>query len=264
MVTSFRVDLDTYRGPLDLLLYLVRKHEVDTADIRISAIIDQYLEYLNVLEKLDVNEVGDFLDMASTLIEIKSRMVLPRVDDDEEAIEDPRQELVEKLLDYKKYKDAASILEERSRQHQQCYPRLADDLPSRQVEPADQPLHEVELWDLVSAMGRVLRQNSIPRESTIRYDETPIHVYMADIHQRVADQGRMAFSEAFQPGMHKSSLIGIFLAILELVRHHSVEAEQDDGSGEIWVTPGSYFQERLDLTDVESYEHRSRDNAMTS
>ena len=193
MVTSFRVNLDTYRGPLDLLLYLVRKHEVDTAEIRISAIIDQYLEYLEVLEKLDVNEVGDFLDMASSLIEIKSRMVLPRVDDDDEPMEDPRQELVEKLLDYKKYKDAASILEERSRQQQQCYPRIADDLPPRQVELAEQPIHEVELWDLVSAMGRILRQNDAPRESTIVYDETPIHVHMQNIHERVAQNGRMAF-----------------------------------------------------------------------
>ena len=100
---SFRVDLEIYRGPLDLLLYLVRKHEVDIVDLPISTITEQFLEHLEVLEKLDVNAVGDFLEMASTLIEIKSRMVLPRTEEVDEPLEDPRQELVEKLLEYKKY-----------------------------------------------------------------------------------------------------------------------------------------------------------------
>ena len=262
---NFRVDLETYRGPLDLLLYLVRRHEVDTSDIPISSIIDQYLEYLSVLEELDVDEVGDFLEVASTLMEIKSRIALPRADDDDDTpLEDPRQGLVERLLDYRKYRDVASILEERSRQQQQCYCRIANDLPPRSAEPADQPLHEIELWDLVSAMGRILRQNERPRESTIVYDETPIQAYMQEIHQRLVAHGRMALSEAFRSGMHKSALIGIFLAVLELVRHHSVQAEQEDGNGEIWITPGPRFQELLELTDVESYDHRPRENVTTS
>ena len=118
---EFRVDLDTYRGPLDLLLYLVRKHEVDVMDIPIALITQQYLEYLEVLEALDVNAVGEFLEMASTLVEIKSRLVLPHGDEDEAPLEDPRNQLVEQLLEYKKYKDAASMLEERSRQWQKHY-----------------------------------------------------------------------------------------------------------------------------------------------
>ncbi len=96
-MTSFRVELDVFRGPLDLLLYLVRKHEVEIVDIPIAPITDQFLEYLAVLEQLDVNAVGDFLEMASTLIEIKSRLVLPRGGEVEDELDDPRQELVRRL-----------------------------------------------------------------------------------------------------------------------------------------------------------------------
>ncbi len=118
---NFYVDLDTYRGPLDLLLYLVRKHEVDVMDVRIALVTQQYLEYLEVLEALDVDAVGEFLEMASTLVEIKSRLALPHSSDDEQPLEDPRNQLVEQLLEYKKYKDAASMLEERSRQWQKHF-----------------------------------------------------------------------------------------------------------------------------------------------
>ena len=127
---DFRIDLNVFRGPLDLLLYLVRKHEVEIIDIPIATITDQYLEYLAVIEQLDVDAVGDFLAMASLLIEIKSQQVLPRSDEIEEELEDPRQELVRRLLEYKKYRDAASILEERSRTWQQHY-AAAVDRPAR-------------------------------------------------------------------------------------------------------------------------------------
>ncbi|HYW78150.1 MAG TPA: segregation/condensation protein A, partial [Thermoguttaceae bacterium] len=120
-----------FRGPLDLLLYLVRKHEVEITEIPIALITDQYLAYLAVLERLDVNAVGDFLALASTLIEIKSQRVLPRSDEVDDEMDDPRQELVRRLMEYKKYRDAASILEERSRSWQQHYPRLSNDLPPR-------------------------------------------------------------------------------------------------------------------------------------
>ena len=113
---DFRVDLDMFRGPLDLLLYLVRKNELEITDIPIARITDQYLEYLTILEQLDVNAVGDFLEIASTLMEIKSRMALPGMDEQEEPWDDPREELVQRLLEYKKYKDVASMLEERGRQ----------------------------------------------------------------------------------------------------------------------------------------------------
>src|SRR6185295_2170378 len=116
------------------------------------------------------------------------------------------------------FKDAASMLDERSRNWQERFGRLESDLPQREINPADQPIHEVELWDLVSAFGRVMRDNMAAKPSNIVYDDTPIHVYMTQIHDRLRERGPLASSELFRPGMHKSALVGIFLAILELVR----------------------------------------------
>ena len=141
----FRVQLDDYYGPLDLLLYLVRKHELDVTNLPIAIVTDQYLKHIAVLEQIDVNAVGDFLEMASTLIEIKSRMVLPRGGEEIEEADDPREDLVRRLLEYKKFKDAASILEERSREWQERFPRLANDLEPRQRNLAEEPIHGVEL-----------------------------------------------------------------------------------------------------------------------
>jgi len=252
---NFRVDLATFRGPLDLLLYLVRKHELEIVEIPIAEITSQFLDYLSVLEQLDVNGVGDFLEMASTLIEIKSRMVLPRGGEEEDELDDPRQELVRRLLEYKKFKDAASILEERSRAWQERFGRMADDLPGRDRNLAEQPIHELELWDLVSAFGRVIRDNQSTAASNIVYDETPIHVYMARIHEWLRARGRLTFSELFQSAGHKSSLIGIFLAVLELVRHHGVRAEQNELFGEIWILPGPETSQPLDVSGVDNYDH---------
>lgn len=252
---DFRVDLSIFRGPLDLLLYLVRKHEVQIAEIPIAAITDQYLEYLAVLEQLDVNAVGDFLALASTLIEIKSQQVLPRADEIDGELSDPRQELVERLLEYKKYRDAASMLEDRSRRWQEHYPRLSNDLPRRERNLAEEPIQEVELWDLVSAFGQIIRDTEAAKPSSIVYDDTPIHVYMSRIHSRLLRKGQLAFSDLFDPTMHKSTLVGIFLAILELVRHAQVRVEQNELFGEIWLLPNLESGELLDLSAVDNYEN---------
>lgn len=253
---EFRVELETFRGPLDLLLYLVRKHELDVADLPIALVAEQYLAHLTVLQQLDVNDVGDFLDVASTLIEIKSQLVLPRGGEVTEPWDDPRDELVERLLEYKKYKDAASLLDERSRDWQQHYPRLANDVPPREVDLAGQPIREVELWDLVSALGRLLRESQAARPATIVYDDTPIQVYMQRIHRKVASDQRAAFSEMFEAGMHKSAIVGVFLAILELVRHHNVRTEQGEMHGEIWIVPGEGFDPAREITAADDYEQR--------
>jgi segregation and condensation protein A len=252
---DFRVQLDTFRGPLDLLLFLVRKHELDVRDLPIALIAEQYLAHLEILENLDVNEVGDFLELASTLIEIKSQLVLPRGGEEAETADDPRDQLVERLLEYKKFKDAASMLDERSRDWQQHYPRLANDVAPRQADPAGQPIREVELWDLVSAMGRILRDSQATTPATIVYDDTPIQVYMQRIHGRLAEARRLAFSEMFLPGMHKSAIVGVFLAVLELARHHGVRTEQNDLHGEIWLVPGDGFDPTSEIVAGEAYEN---------
>jgi len=160
---------------------------------------------------------------------------------------------VQRLLEYKRFRDAATTLEERSRQWQQHYPRLTSDLPRQEQDPADQPIEEVELWDLVSAFGRIMRETEAAKPSSIVYDDTPIHVYMGQIHARLLEQGQLAFSSLFEPGMHRSTTIGRFLAVLELVRHAHVRLDQNKLFGEIWLLPNLHCAEPLDLSNVDTY-----------
>ena len=252
---NFAVALETFQGPLDLLLYLVRKHEVEVVEIPICAITDQFLAHMEVLEQLDVNAVGDFLEVASILIEIKSRLVLPRADEEEGDLDDPKQDLVERLLEYKKFRDAASMLEEQSREWQERFSRRSNDLPPRQRDLASEPIQEVELWDLVSAFGRVLRESSSQKPSNIVYDDTPIHVYMERITEQLEREGKIRFFSMFKDDMHKSQKIGVFLALLELVRHHHIKSDQNDLFGEIWILPGTQSGKEVDTSAADTYDH---------
>jgi segregation and condensation protein A len=229
----YTVALDAYHGPLDLLLYLVRRNEVNVLDIPIARIAEQFREYLDVLAELDVELAGDFLVMTATLMEVKSRMLLPaeaRPAGEDDA-DDPRRELVRQLLEYRKFKDAAAALEERAARQGARVPR--QELPEPAAGgPAVKP---VELWDLVSAFARLMRETQSLQAATIAVDDTPQHVYEAQIRDRVRAEGRVAFRAVFTPPYHKARLIGIFLAILELVRQRGVGLEQPEPGGEIWL-----------------------------
>ena len=229
----FHCQFSFYNGPIDLLLYLVRKHELDIVNIPIALILEQYLDYLAVLELIDVNAAGEFLALACTLIEIKLFEVLPGEEAVEEEFEDPRQELVEQLLEYKKFCDAASQLEERSRTWQLRIPRLANDLPSRSRNLGEERIREVELWDLVNAFSRIIRDHAPKKSLVMADDETPISTHMNRIHERLKVEERIAFRRLFTPGQHKSTMIGIFQATLELVRHEYAYVYQDILFGEI-------------------------------
>lgn len=236
---TYRVELDVFSGPLDLLLYLVRRNEVDVLDLPIALITSQFATYLEVLEFIDIDLAGDFIVMASTLAEVKSRMVLPQpeAEPEPEVVDDPRSDLVRQLLEYKKFKDAALALEERATKWQEHYPRLSDERPRRGKDHSADHIKEVELWDLVSALSRVLRKKVVEKQSRIRYDETPISVYMDQVSARVQREKRVAFTAFFEGAQLRSKIVGIFLAILELLRHHGYGAEQPADHGEIWVTP---------------------------
>jgi len=244
-----------FHGPLDLLLYLVRKNELDILHIPISAVADQFLEYLEILKQIDINAVGDFIEMAGTLIEIKSYRILPGSEEAEEEPEDPKNDLVRQLLTYKVHSDKAAKLEERGRKWQRHYPRIADDLPVRRKNIADEPIHEVELWDLVSAFGRVMRDNAPQALHNIIYDDTPIATHMKRIHYRLKREERLSFRSLFEPGQHKSTLIGIFLAMLELVRHEYACVHQESLFGEIELTwrQGSKSLDFADLAEAELF-----------
>jgi segregation and condensation protein A len=182
-------------------------------------------------------------------------MVLPGEEEIGEELQDPRQELVRRLLAFKRYRDAASMLEERGRKWRERYPRLAGDLPLRQRAADEQPIAEAELWDLVSAFGRVLKERLAANgPQNIRYDETPIHVYMRQIDERLRRDGRVAFADFFPSAVHKSALVGMFLAVLELVRHRHARASQPEIFGEIWLEPGDEPLPDV-LTVVAEYVH---------
>lgn len=257
IMNDFRVNLDLFRGPLDLLLFLVRKHELEITTLKLAQVADQYQDYLEVLKEIDINLVGDFIETASLLVEMKSHALLPRNEletSEDSPWEDPREDLVQRLLEYKQYRDAATILNDRGNLWQQRYTRLSNDLPPREISPQDQPIQEIALWDLVSAVGRVLRQHKVPLQQEVVYDDTPIHVYVKQISEILREQENFLFSEIFRPGMHKSSIVGIFLAILELIRHHAVVAEQEGEHGDIRLSRSSHFSGELDLSAIESYD----------
>src|SRR5262245_61916182 len=232
---EYQVDLDTFRGPLDLLLYLVKHNEVDICDIPIARITEQFLEHLRVLEMIDVERAGDFLVMAATLMEIKSKMLLPRSEEEGEEEEDPRRELVRQLLEYKRFKDAATLLESRAEQQLCRLPRQPLETAAP-IDAAQQPLATVELWDLVSAFGRLMRETLALEPKQIIVDETPVHVHMESILAVLSQNPRVAFAELFTPPRQRGRLIGLFLALLELIKRRSVHAEQEPPFGQIFLS----------------------------
>jgi segregation and condensation protein A len=238
MTTEYLVDLDTFHGPLDLLLYLVKKDEVDIRDIPIARVAEQFKQYLEVLQLIDVESAGDFLVMASTLMEIKSKMLLPRSEEAADGGEaDPRLELVRQLLQYKRFKDAAGALEARAEQQSYRLPRQPIPTPTNPSLPAVQP---VELWDLVSAFGRLMRETMALQPQQIVVDQTPLHVYMELIVRRLEQEGPLSLAALFTPPRTRGRLIGLFLAVLELTKGKRVVPAQD----------GSYDDIRLSLAPV--------------
>ncbi len=232
---EYQVDLEIFKGPLDLLFYLVKRNEVDVCDIPIAKIAEQFLAYMNVIQLIDVDWAGEFLVMAATLMEIKSRMLLPRPEEATGHEEDPRLELVRQLIEYKKYKDAAALLEEQAERQQSRLARRPLEVP-KAPDPTQQPLQQVELWDLVSAFGRIMRETAALQPRQIVMDETPIHVHMENILKLLAEHGRLSFAAVFVPPRTRGRLLGLFLATLELIKGRRIRLEQPEPFSEIWVS----------------------------
>lgn len=254
----FGVDLPCYYGPLELLFYLVRREELPLEELSLAKITHQYIEYLEVLEILDLDDVGEYIDLTSQLIELKAKAVLP-VSDSEAADEHGEigqdtsmPHLVERLVQYKRFRDAACLLDEQSRRWQLRYARLASDLPPRRIDANELPIAKVEVWDLVSAFGRILKARQKVSHHSIQFDDTPIHIYMHRIHQRVQKWNRIELQDLFEVGMHKSALVAIFLATLEMTRHHGLHAIQETTDGPLFLQPGPDFVAELDVAHVDS------------
>ena len=233
----YRVELDVFSGPLDLLLHLIRKEEIDIYDIPISRILDQYMAHLNVLQLMELDEVGDFLVMAANLMVIKARMLVPQqveLTAEDEEIEDPRSELVQKLLEYRRFKDAALKLETYRSSRNERFERDPETLPEPEEAEEDQGLLKVELWDLVEAFARIVREvgagkNLLP----FLDDDRPVREYMEEVVGRLHRVGRFHLDALFEGVQTRVSMVSYFMAILELMRGGRIMATQTGAFGPI-------------------------------
>lgn len=263
-VTDYKVKLSAFEGPLDLLLFLIRRAEIDIHDIPVSMIADQYLAYVSGFVnqtdtgKVDLESAGDFLVMAATLMEIKSRMIAwnpaqpgeSQPDADDESQEDPRADLVRQLLAFKQYRDAANILESRSEQWQRRFPNAAHHSAQPEADfdpdaPADVAMDELTIQDLIEAFRSIVETVNFERvgEHAVKYDDTPIEIHAEDILDRIREHKTTLASGSGQAmtmrqiftGRRRSEMIGLFLALLELVRRRAVAVRQEAILGEIVV-----------------------------
>lgn len=256
LTEDYTVRLDQFQGPLDLLLYLARKAEVDIVDIPIARIADQYVEHLEGIERIDIDLAGEFLVMAATLMELKSRLLSPvpvegrddetpereRRSGDEEAV-DLRAELIQQLLAYKSFRDAADALERQRDLWSRRYPagKAATDreamLEAVQRRNESLELEDIGLFDLVEAYEGVLERVNFDllgsHHVALDEDDTPIELHAEDlIDQLGRAEHPMALRDVFS-GRTRGQIVGLFVATLELVRRRRIEIRQRDDDGEI-------------------------------
>ena len=232
---DYKVDLDMYNGPLDLLLYLIRRDEIDVYDIPIVRITEQYLQYVELLKVIDPNVAGDFLVLAATLMLIKSQMLLPSVppDQEDDEVVDPRAELVRQLLEYKRFKDAARDLGLGAELRALRFERQPGDVDPNQS--AETELEDMQVWDLLAAFNKLMMQvGHGPVSHDVVYDDTPVALHAADIQDRLKREGSLTFVDVFT-GRNRAEMIGLFLALLELIRQRRIRVEQQGLFGTIYI-----------------------------
>ena len=235
---AYHVKLDAFEGPLDLLLHLIRKNELNVYDIPIALITKQYLEYVELMQEMNLDVAGEFLVMASTLIHIKSRMLLPRPDpmqEDGEPGEDPREALVRRLLEHQKFKVAADLLHDREMLRGAQYTRADASVAAAAGEPYEPEL-EVDLFTLLSAFRGVLeRANRRPR-MVLPPDQISIEDRIQQLLDRLSETEACGFEDLFADGDgSRPFMIVTFLALLEMIRLKLIRAFQSGGFGEIRV-----------------------------
>lgn len=253
LTEDYTVRLESFEGPLDLLLYLIRRAEVEIADIPIAEITDQYMQHLRGIERVDVDVAGEFLVMAATLVEIKSRTLAPRpageqpVDGEPDAAgvfeADPREELVHQLIAYKRSRDAAETLDRMRAEWERRFPTnpaaidraaLAEARPA----PDDLDLDDLALYDLVEAFGRIVAQVNFDalgdHRVSIDEDDVPLEEHAADIEDQLRNSAAAQLTlRAIFTGRSRIEMIGLFLALLELVRKRAITVRQPEPGGEI-------------------------------
>ncbi len=234
------VALPAFEGPLDLLLHLIREHKVDIADIPILQITDQYLAYLRAMEAMNLNVAGEFLLMAATLLEIKSRMLLPkppRVDPDAEEGEDPRLALVRKLEDYQRYKLFIETLAEWEDERRRLFFRGEADYGSEYLLPVG--FGALKPGALLKALHRLLTEaGGDSAVTSVRRQKMTLRLAMAALWHKVerGGAGGVLLEDCFEPPYVRLEIVMLFLALLELVRNRRIDAAQDAHLGQIYLT----------------------------
>ena len=237
-----KVQLEIFEGPLDLLLYLVKKEEVDIYEVNLTKIATQFIEYVEVMKELDLDIAGEFLVMAATLMYIKSRELLPKNQQvevpDEEEEEDPRWELIRQLVEYKKFKDAAAKLHERELLQEQIYARIPGRPDFAAEQPATNVRPEVSIFDLVNAVSSILKRYGQREQTRDVYEEQwSVSEKIEHVANLLKERPRLKFSELFASAASRSEVVVTFLALLELIRMKQLRIEQPEAFAEIEISP---------------------------
>jgi segregation and condensation protein A len=232
---SYQIKLEIFEGPMDLLLHLIKKHELDIYSIPIALVTQQYLEYIDLMKSLDMEIAGDFLVMASTLTHIKSRMLLPPPENPDEGEDgvDPQAELIRRLLEYKSFKEAAASLGDQEETWSQVYTRQAETAPERPAE--DEPLlFDFHLFDLLAALKDVM--NRVPdAKFEVTAETVSITEKISQILARLEAVDSLLFADLFEGSTSRAQVIGTFLALLELIRTRVIRAVQIEQFGAIRI-----------------------------
>lgn len=239
--TGYTIKLQVFEGPLDLLLHLIREHKIDIYDIPISEITEQYLHYLSLMESLDLNIAGEFFLMSATLLEIKSRMLLPVIQASDESDEDidPRTELVERLLEYERFKNASESLQQLEDYRHQVYWRITDEL--KDYEAPVIPMN-LQALDLIYALQRMLQEVGEGEQevTSIQRQRVSLRMRMSEIWRKVHSAGekgeKVGFRELLAEDFDRQDVIMTFLALLELLRLQKIKITQRKALGDINIS----------------------------
>jgi len=237
-MADYKVKFEVFEGPLDLLLYLIKKEEVDIYSVNLTKLATQFIEYIEMMREFDLEIAGEFLVMASTLMYIKSRELLPvdqqvQIEGEEEGV-DPRWELIRQLVEYKKFKDAAAQLQVLEERQEGVYPRLPGKLEFENALPAARP--DVSLFDLLNAVNGILKRFGTRADRRdIFEDKWTVSEKIEFILRVIAEGGRQLFSELFEGVTSRSEIVVTFLALLELIRLKQIACTQAAEFGEIEI-----------------------------
>lgn len=246
---AFTVRLErVFQGPMDLLLHLVREQEVEITEVEISRVIAGYLEYLQAMRDLDIEVAGDFLVMAATLMAIKSRSLLPRESVALEEELDPKDELIQRLIEYRRFREASDRLGERYELRARQYERGADPVFEGQAEP-ELDLGEVSSWDLLAAFSRLVRETLANRPHRVRQDVRPLRYYVAGMAHKIREHGTLSLRDAvfmLDEEPSRESLIGSFCALLELCKLGIVRVVQAGREEQIGIELVAAHSEDMD------------------